>query len=387
MRFMLRPFRSPPASVGKLPSASASGGSAVHDAPVAGPVAYGQRCGSNCGCVLRIEAELSPGCTSTGSACGNSPTIVRSSYVARRVVTTTCDDGIRLRPLTTQHRSRAREPILTSCPCPTLHHMARRTVKYLEGKTLDRVRNEMEMGVAGPRSTVAFRHTVLRECVVPAIVEATRGGMKRPFVDDRVDDTAASCTGVDEMNSTTPHVHCYDLVEDTLLSMIHERMPGRRSDDMAESYSPTLGGYFRMYSSSGRRRSADIVDDAQRNESAVAGQESAIHEESGWLRKSPSSYFLFGDEPNNGANAGDSSSFIGVLMQCTKDYFGNQLLGDETKISAPIEYETGQRRPTTTYLQMLDIYGSDAKKMDEDRAMADWLEYVDSQDYNMPTSA
>ena len=56
---------------------------------------------------------------------------------------------------------------------------------------------------------------------------------------------------------------------------------------------------------------------------------------------------------------------------------------------SPIEDEAGEHRPTTTYLQMLDIYGSDTKKMDEDRAMADWLEYVDknSQEYNVPTSA
>ncbi len=72
-----------------------------------------------------------------------------------------------MRPLTTQHASRLR-PILTSCTCPTLHHLAQRVVDHLRGKTLAQIRNEMGMGVVGPRSTVAFRHTVLRENMLPA---------------------------------------------------------------------------------------------------------------------------------------------------------------------------------------------------------------------------
>jgi hypothetical protein len=36
------------------------------------------------------------------------------------------------------------------------------------GKTLAQIRNEMDMGVVGPGSTVAFPHTVLRENVLPA---------------------------------------------------------------------------------------------------------------------------------------------------------------------------------------------------------------------------
>jgi hypothetical protein len=406
MRFLLRPSSLPAAAVGKVPrvssastskgvaatKSSARRGDAAVDDAVATGVAYGQRCGSNCGCVLRIEAGLtSEVATSGGASSSGSPTVVRSSYVAKRVVTTAHrrrhDGDIReLRPLTTQNRYRKSQPILTTCDCPTLHLMAQRTVEYLEGKTLARIRNDMEMGMVGPRSTVAFRHTVLREFVMPAIDANTRWTKMSSSSDERRD--YAACTGAHEMNSTTRHVHCYDLVEDTLLSMIHERVPVRRNDDMAESYSPTLGGYFRLYSPSGRKRTADITDDARRN-AVVDGQENAIHEESGWLRKSPSSYFLFGDEPNNGANASDSFGFLGTLMQSTRDYFGNRLLGDGTKISSPIEDEAGEHRPTTTYLQMLDIYGSDTKKMDEDRAMADWLEYVDknSQEYNVPTSA
>ena len=383
MRFLLRPF-SPPA-VGKpsrilasaLKGAAPLAATSAQNAVGTGK-AWGQQCGSNCGCVLRIETELSE---SSSSA---SPSIVASSYHAKRVMATAHDrwnDGIQhLRPLTTQHSSRS-QPILTSCTCPTLHHIAQRAVDHLRGKTLAQIRNEMDMGVVGPRSTVAFRHTVLRENVLPAIAAMS----KRKPLENRVDE-AAKCTVAHEMNSTTRHNHCYDLVEDTLLSMLLERMPSRRNDDKAESYSPTLGGYFRMYSSSGRRQPIDFVDDSQRNES-VAGQEDSIHEASGWLRRSPSSFFLFGDESNS-ANMSDSLSFTGTLLHGMKDsFFGNRLFGHETKISSPIEDKTGEHRPTTTYLHMLDMYGSETDK--NDKIAADWLEYVDrnSHDDNMRTSA
>ncbi len=71
-----------------------------------------------------------------------------------------------MRPLTTQNASRL-QPILTSCTCLTLHHLAQRAVNHLRGKTLAQIRNEMDMGVVGPRSTVAFPYMVLRENVLP----------------------------------------------------------------------------------------------------------------------------------------------------------------------------------------------------------------------------
>jgi hypothetical protein len=52
--------------------------------------------------------------------------------------------------------------------------MAKRAVDHLRGKTLAQIRNEMDMGVVGPRSTVAFRHTVLRENVLPAIAAMSK---------------------------------------------------------------------------------------------------------------------------------------------------------------------------------------------------------------------
>jgi hypothetical protein len=45
--------------------------------------------------------------------------------------------------------------------------------------------------------------------------------------------------------------------------------------------------------------------------------------------------------------------------------FSNQLFGHETKIASPIKDKTGEHRPATTYLQMLDKYGSDTDKKDK----------------------
>ena len=107
-----------------------------------------------------------------------------------------------------------------------------------------------------------------------------------------------------------------------------------------------------------------FVGDSQQNES-MAGQENFIHEASGWLQRSPSLFFLFGDESNS-ANMSDSWSITGTLIHGMKDsFFGNQLFGHETKIASPIKDKTGERHPTTTYLLMLDKYGSDTNKKDK----------------------
>ena len=84
----------------------------------------------------------------------------------------------------------------------------------------------------------------------------------------------------------------------------------------------------------------------------------------------------------------DSLSITGTLIHGMKDsFFSNRLFGHETKIASPIKDKTGERHPTTTYLQMLDKYGSDTDK--KDKFAADWLEYVDRNSHNvtMRTSA
>ena len=68
--------------------------------------------------------------------------------------------------------------------------------------------------------------------------------------------------------NATHHYHYrnyHDLVEDSVLSMIHEQMPNPQKDDDAELYSLTLGGYFQTYSLSGRNQpmSNIIGDDVQ----------------------------------------------------------------------------------------------------------------------------
>ena len=65
--------------------------------------------------------------------------------------------------------------------------------------------------------------------------------------------------------NATHHYHYrnnHDLVEDSVLSMIHEQMPNSQKDDHAELSSPTLGGYLQMYSLSGRNQPmGNIVGD------------------------------------------------------------------------------------------------------------------------------
>jgi hypothetical protein len=59
-----------------------------------------------------------------------------------------------------------------------------------------------------------------------------------------------------------------------------------------------------------------------------------------------------------------------LLKENVLPAFGNWLFGHETKIASPIEDKTGERRPTTTYLLMLDEYGSDTDKKDKFAAVS-----------------
>lgn len=341
--------------------------------------AWGQQCGPACGCVLRIETKLS-------YADASSPTIVEASYHAKRVMATASNNssngGIHLKPLTTQHKSNT-QPILSSCTCPTLHQLAQQTVDYLPGKTLARVRNDIEMGVANSRSSVAFRHTVLRENILPVVAEKSQKKIRLDSItsssyqqlDNKMDD-AETATGVHEMNYTNKHGHCYDLVEDSLLSMIHERMPISRTANEADFYSITLGRYLSVYDFSGAKRKQHLDDNMQLSESSgTIGHEhelSSIHEASDWQRKSsPSSVFLFGDE----SNATNSTSMSGMFIQHVRDSFLS-----ETKAQT----DPADDRPTT-YLQLLDMYGQEVDSDDnkeDDWAKDDWLEYVDQMQYN-----
>ena len=169
MRFLLlQPYSAPVASILKSRSLLKGAAATASETTTGVGKAWGQQCSPNCGCVLRIEAELSEGTSST------SPIIIESSYHAKRVMTTAhnrCSSNggaAQLKPLITHHNSRS-QPILTTCTCPTLHHIAQRAVNHLQGKTVAQIRNELDMGIVGHRSSVAFRHTVLRESVLPAI--------------------------------------------------------------------------------------------------------------------------------------------------------------------------------------------------------------------------
>jgi hypothetical protein len=118
----------------------------------------------------------------------------------------------------------------------------------------------------------------------------------------------------------------------------------------------------------------DHGDDRLRNDN-VDGKED---EGSGWLRKSPSSSFLFGDESMNSTSTSDALSLAGTLMQSMKYYFNDKLSDTESMPLTPtIEREASEFRQPNTYLQMLDKYSNEIKEKADERAKADWLEYVD----------
>ena len=395
MRFLLKASSSSARNTSKvLASTTKVVGSAAATTPTAQPVtnasgkAWGQQCGSTCGCVLRIETSLSE-CLSSAS-----PRIVGAEYHAKRVLVTAHkssadNDNVYFKPLSTQ--STNSQPILTTCTCSTLHHLASQTVEHIEGKTLEQIRNDMELGTLGTRSSVAFRHTVLKENVLPTIAanEKKKFGLEKSTsakLNPR--DLKQGENGVQEMNSTQRHNHCYDLVEDALLSMIHNRMPTPRDvTTEAGAYSPTLGGYFRMYHQIDRNTPLAKDDDGEQDDKTEQASElSSIHEASDWQRRSPSSFFLFGDESSSQYSSG--TSFTGLFLDQLKESMNTRLFGNETKVAGDTtatEDRSQESYHPTTYLQLLDMYGNDESNNKSDADLDgydDWLEYVDSMRYH-----
>jgi len=346
---------------------------------------WGQQCGISCGCVLRIETQLSESSTSI------SPTIVSATYHAKRVLATSNNNdngGIYLKPLTTQHKSNNSQPILSSCTtCPTLHQLATQTVEYLPGKTLDQVRNHIENGIVTTRSSLALRHTILRENILPAIEEENSkkklGTAKKSSSIQQLKknhEVNTKKNGRHEMKHlTNQYVHCYDLVEDALSSMIHERMPSPRSNINREAdfYSITLGSYFAMYDTSNskrrRRQHIDSIDYLQRPDNDMNDEEKLSAQANDWQRESPSSVFLFGDEHVVQSN---NNTMSGYIYQYIKESINNQFAGNDKTIEG--ESQTEQTAPTTTYLQLLDMYSEvDVDDDTQKDAKDDWLMHVD----------
>ncbi|KAL7496527.1 hypothetical protein ACHAWT_007039 [Skeletonema menzelii] len=238
---------------------------------------------------------------------------------------------------------------------------------------MQQLRNDIELGVVGSRSSMAFRHTVLRENVLPALSEKKdRSWKKFGEMSTKVEQQP------NEMNSTQQHGRCFDLVEDSFLSMIHERAMPPRKDDKVHAYSPTMGGYFRMYSPSGRQ---------QQKQQRVPSQHSSDEDEidnagytamSGgdWLQKSPSSYFLFGDDSSS-----TKSSYSDGMLSLFVDYAKESIFGRGDNVTAATSavVENGSR--PNTYLQLLDMYGGNHSEHveKEEEPYDDWLDYVDTQ--------
>lgn len=380
--------------------------------------AWGQHCSPDCGCVLRFELQLSN--NNLSPALSTTETVAAATYHAKRVMVTKAkhsseNDEHRtssssspssstttLRPLlTSEHSSKRQRPILTSCNCTTLHELAQQVVNHLPGRTLQQLRNETELGVVGTRSSMAFRHTVLRENVLPALSEKNSRSWKKfgemsskeqqQQQQQSEDRNNSSGDGMQEMNSTQRYGHCFDLVEDSFLSMIHERAIPPRKDDKVHAFSPTMGGYFRMYSPSGRHQqkqqrhvpSQYSLDDDDIPAAATRRNDSPLASQSGnWLQTSPSSYFLFGDESSNSSSK--SSYYSDGMLSLFIDYAKETIFGVDnnatTATASSAMMENRSRRPSN-YLELLDLYGdthSDHGEKEEE-PYDDWLDYVDTQ--------
>mmetsp|Transcript_11942 Transcript_11942/g.24056 ORF Transcript_11942/g.24056 Transcript_11942/m.24056 type:complete len:420 (-) Transcript_11942:104-1363(-) len=368
--------------------------------------AWGQHCSPDCGCVLRFELQLSNDRVSP--ALSTTETVAAATYHAKRVMVTkakhssdndenrtsssSSPSSTNLKPLlTSELSSKSQRPILTSCTCTTLHELAQQVVNHLPGRTLQQLRNDTELGVVGARSSMAFRHTVLRENVLPALAEKEAQSWKKfgemsskEQQQQNEDAKNSSGGGIHEMNSTQQHGHCFDLVEDSFLSMIHERAMPPRKDDKVHAFSPTMGGYFRMYSPSGRQQKQrhlpsqhSLDEDDIAAEYATMRRNDSLASQSGdWLQKSPSSYFLFGDESSN-----CKSSYSDGILSLFIDYAKESIFGRNGNATAATSATVENGARPSNYLQLLDMYGdthSDHGEKEEE-PYDNWLDYVDTQ--------
>ena len=321
-----------------------------------------KQCSPNCGCVLRFEVGLSP-----PTPFNTSPTVVHATYHAKRVMTTS-KNGER-KPLMTTHASLSSQPILTTCTCPTLHQLASQVVEHLPGKSLQTLKNETGLGVVGIRSSIPFRHSVLKDYVLPAL----KVGKKEWQLSSKEEKNSNEGNSPGKFRETEQHFHCYDLLEESLLMLLHERHVEARKDSMVESFSPTMGGQFAMYSRT-KNMKTNLFDDSGEHNKSKSKRATMMHEGRGWLyNMSPSSYFLFEQ---------DNTSYF----QQVKDAMITILFG-KVEESAQIGRNGVEQRPTTTYLQLLDMYGN--LSIDEeikDDKLDDWVNYVDQiRDQNTTT--
>ena len=369
--------------------------------------AWGQHCSPDCGCVLRFELQLSN--EQVSPALATTETVSAASYHAKRVMVTKASghsfendenrtSSSTLKPLlTSEPSSTSQRPILTSCTCTTLHELAQQVVDHLPGRTLQQLRNDTELGVVGARSSTAFRHTVLRENVLPALSEK-KGRSWKKFGEAKQlqqgDRNNSSGGGIHEMNTTQQHGRCFDLVEDSFLSMIHERAMPPRKDDKVHAYSPTMGGYFRMYSPSGRQQQQkkqrrvpsqhssdeDEIIDTGYTTTMMRRNDSLSSQSGGdWLQKPPSSYFLFGDDSST-TKSNYSDGMVSLFIDYAKEsIFGR---GDDnlTAATSSATVKNGSSRPSN-YLDLLDMYGDNHSEHvgKEEEPYDDWLDYVDTQ--------
>jgi hypothetical protein len=168
-----------------------------------------------------------------------------------------------------------------------------------------------------------------------------------------------------KFNDTAKHFHCYDLVEEALLSLLHERQISSRNDTNVEAFSSTMGGMFALYSNT---KITTNPFESQEDEQQEISRDGSIQHEHGWYRMSPSSYFLFGE---------DNAAVLTLnYIQSIKDAVLNVMF-NSGEDNATVG-KKADMRPTTTYLQLLDMYGNGStEEENEDDKLDDWVHYVD----------
>jgi len=135
---------------------------------------FGQQCGVNCGCVVRLELDV-----------GSNNTVQTAKYTAKQIL---LDN--QQRPLRTTKGRLQFQP----SRCPTLHKLLPATVSFVEGKPLHKLQTYTDF--AGHRSSESFGRAVLQQHGLAA--------------------------------SNSAAIGCFDLVEDVVTAAIRGYLPGPR---------------------------------------------------------------------------------------------------------------------------------------------------------------
>ena len=146
---------------------------------------FGQQCGPHCGCVVRLELDV--------SAADNDQTVRTGQYTAKRVLL--AKNGTPLR--TSKGRLQ-----YTSSQCPTLHRLLPQAIQFFQNKSLAKLQTYTDF--CGHRSSPAFGQAVLQQHGLLVGAKNKNNNNKR------------GCAA------------CFDLVEDVVTAAVRGYLPAPR---------------------------------------------------------------------------------------------------------------------------------------------------------------